>query len=415
MARVSVTLARAVSRSAPSPQRAVLYLRKREERRLRSGHPWVFSNEVDVQRSPLTGFEPGQEVDILASGGRWLASGYVNPHSLICARVVSRRAGETLGRELLLRRLREALALRERLYAQPFYRLAFGESDALPGLVVDRYGEVLAVQIGTAGMERLREEIVAALDELLAPRAVVLRNDLGSRALEGLDQYVETALGQVTGPVLLEEHGARFEVDPRAGQKTGWYFDHRPNRARLGVWAGQARVLDVFAYTGAWGVQAAVAGAAAVLCVDSSAAALEQARHNAALNGVESRVDTRSGDAFEVLRELHAAGERYEVVVLDPPAFIRRRRDQRSGEEAYRRVNRLAAQLLGAGGILVSASCSAHLARERLRELLAAGAHQARRGLQIVEAGEQGPDHPLHPALPETAYLKLYWSRILEA
>lgn len=400
---------------AGAPALRPLYLRKGEDRRIRRGHPWVFSNEVDVERSPLTGFAPGEAAALCSHTEQVLGSVYVNPHSLICARVMSRGVTDILDLELLRRRLHRALALRERIFDRPFYRLVFGESDGLPGLVADRYGEVLVMQIGTAGMERLREDVIAVLEELLRPRALVLRNDVPSRELEGLERYVTVARGELHEPVPIEENGVRFEAWPLTGQKTGWYFDHRPNRARLARYSRGARVLDLFSYAGAWGVQAAVAGARTVLCVDSSETAMEQTRRNAHLNGVQDLVSVHRGDAFELLKELGADGSRFDVVVVDPPAFIRRRKDLRAGEQAYRRLNRLAAQVVAADGVLLSASCSSHLGRERLLELIWGGVRAAGRGLQILEVGAQGPDHPVHPALPESAYLKSYLTHVFDA
>jgi 23S rRNA (cytosine1962-C5)-methyltransferase len=197
-----------------------------------------------------------------------------------------------------------------------------------------------------------------------------------------------------------------------AGQKTGWFYDHRMNRARLMAYSRGRRVLDVFSYVGGWGVQAAAAGAEHVLCVDASAEALEHVGRNAALNDAAERVATRRGDAFEVLRMLAAEGERYDVVVLDPPAFIKRKKDQKAGEEAYRRVNQLAMEVLRQDGILVAASCSYHLPRESLQDAMLRAARRMGRSLQILEQGHQGPDHPVHPAIPETAYLKAFIGRV---
>ncbi len=392
-----------------------LYLRKREDRRVRAGHPWIFSNEVDVRKSPLSVFEPGQPVEILSAGGRFLGAGYINPHSLILARIVSRIRGEILDQALLTRRLEQALRLREQIFPRPFYRMVFGESDGLPGLVVDRYGALLAVQFTTAGMERVRNEVLDCLGALLSPEAIVLRNDTSWRALEGLECTVEVALGTLPETACLEENGARFEISPRNGQKTGWYFDQRLNRQRLAGYARGARVLDLFSYTGGWGIQAALAGARKVLCVDTSKSALAQAERNAGLNGVAGIVEVRQGNAFEVLKALHGSGERFDAVVLDPPAFIRRRKDQNAGVEAYRRLNRLAMEVLTREGILVSCSCSAHLERVRLLELMAQAARGLECELQILEQGHQGADHPVHPMLPESAYLKTFLARVVRS
>lgn len=391
-----------------------LYLKKREERRILGGHPWVFSNEVDVERSPLSKFEAGEPVDVRTHTDKWVGSGYVNPNSLICARLVSQRPEELLGPELLKQRISRAIALRERLFSDPYYRLVFGEGDGLPGLVVDRYGAVLVVQIGTAGMERFRTDVVAILDELLRPDAIVLRNDVPSRMLEGLDSYVETPVGTLPERTAMVENGVRFEVLPILGQKTGWYFDQRSNRRRTLDFVDNCRVLDVCCYSGGFGVQAAAAGGAShVLCVDTSERALEQVQRNAALNEVEAIVNTQRGDVFQVLKGLRSAGERFDVVILDPPAFIPRRKDVKAGIEAYRRLNGLGLQLLVSDGILVSASCSFRLHRDTFLDILCTSARGARRTLQILGEGHQGEDHPVHPALPESNYLKVFFARAL--
>lgn len=389
-----------------------LYLKRHEDRRVRSGHPWVYSNEVDVARSPLAAYEPGQVAEVIANDGRSLGMAYVNPGTLISARLYSRRAGEALDGTLIRRRLRRALALREQVFERPGYRLVFGESDGLPGLVVDRYGSLLVVQLGTAGIERLRDTVLEALEDLLAPEVVVLRNDLPGRVLEGLTESVEVARGDPPERWELEENGVRFAFSPLRGQKTGWFWDQRANRGRLRAYVRGRRVLDVYSYTGAWGVQAAVAGASEVVCVDASADALAQLAENAALNGVADRVASRRGDAFEQLRELRDAGLRFGVVIVDPPAFMKRRKDAEAGLEAYRRLNDLALRLLEPDGILISSSCSYRLARETLVDLVYRAARHHDRVLQVLEHGHQGPDHPMHPAMPETEYLKCVVARV---
>ncbi|MCK5092403.1 MAG: class I SAM-dependent rRNA methyltransferase, partial [Gammaproteobacteria bacterium] len=235
------------------------------------------------------------------------------------------------------------------------------------------------------------------------------------REMEGLDTYVETIFGEVPEKVQLEENGCPFEVSLKGGQKTGWFYDHRENRARLGKYVKDRRVLDMFSYVGGWGIQAAVAGASQVVCVDSSQMALEQLSKNSALNHVEDRVSTMQGDAFDVLKNLRDTQEKFDVVVLDPPAFIKRRKDAKKGLEAYRRLNELAMKVLAKDGILVSASCSYHLQREDLQNLLLKTSRSMGNSLSILEQGYQGPDHPMHPAIPETAYLKAIFSRILSA
>jgi 23S rRNA (cytosine1962-C5)-methyltransferase len=394
---------------------APLRLRKDEDRRLRAGHLWVYSNEIDSDSTPLRDFQPGQPVAIQASNGKTLGTGYINPHALLCARLVSRDLEHPLGPSLLVHRLNVALSLRERLYDRPFYRLVYGEGDGLPGLIVDRYGDLCVAQLTTAGMERLKDDILAALQKVLKPAAVLWRNDSPARELEGLERYVADAAGEAPETVTVEEDGLRFQVSPRAGQKTGWFYDQRDNRARLDRYVAGRRVLDVFGYVGAWGIRAAVRGAREVLCVDSSAPALERAAANAALNGVGDRVRMQQGDAFDVLKSLREARERFDVVIVDPPAFIKRRKDFKEGALAYRRLNEMAMQVLERDGLLVSCSCSQLLSRDVLIQTLLQGSRHLDRNLVILEQGRQGPDHPVPPAIPETDYLKAVFARVLPA
>ena len=390
-----------------------LRLKKDQERRLLAGHCWIYSNEVDTRATPLKDFEPGQPVQILSNRGRWLGHGYVNPHSLICARLVSRNRKRPLSPSLLVQRIGKALELRNRLYADPFYRLAFGESDGLPGLVVDRYGDLLAVQITTAGMERARADVLAVLEQAVRPKTIVLRNDTGVRELESLTREVETVLGDSPRELELPEAGARFLISPMSGQKTGWFYDQAENRLRLPRFGIPDRVLDLCSYSGAWGIQAAVAGAEDVLCVDSSPTALEQAGRNADRNDVAARVRGIQGDAFEVMRMLREQQERFGLVILDPPAFIKRRKDEKEGALAYQRLNRLGMELVEPGGLLVTSSCSYHMGRDAFLRTAQRAARQTGRSLQLLETGGQGPDHPIHPAIPETAYLKTFFFRVL--
>jgi len=388
-----------------------LRLKPREGRRLSAGHLWVFSNEVDTDRTPLTGFASGALCRVVGDRDHFLGYAYVNPHALICARILGRDARYPPGKSLLVHRLQVALALRERLYPRLFYRLVHGESDGLPGLVLDRYGDVVVGQVGTAGMESLKAGIVAAVEQVIAPSAMVWKNDSGARELEGLQSYVEAALGEVPDHVEVEENGVRFRVPMGAGQKTGWFYDQAANRAAFLKYVAGKRVLDVFSYLGAWGLSAARAGAADVLCVDSSAPALELLQASADANGLT--VATRRGDAFDVLAALREAGERFDVVVVDPPAFIKRRRDIPKGQAAYRKLNQLAMQLLPRDGILVSCSCSHHLAQDDLIGAIQQAARHVGRFVQIVEVGGHAPDHPIHPAIPETRYLKALTCRVV--
>jgi 23S rRNA (cytosine1962-C5)-methyltransferase len=395
--------------SAPLPE---LRLKPREEKRLHAGHLWVFSNEVDTARTPLSAFEPGAACRVVAANDRFLGYGYVNPHALICARILGRNPDYPPGKSLLVHRLQVALALRERLYAQPYYRLAYGEADGLPGLVLDRYGDVVVCQIGTAGMEALKPAIAAAVQKVIAPGTLIWKNDSGARELEGLPSYVETAFGPTVTEAIVPEHGVRHVVPMGQGQKTGWFYDQSVNRGALLKYVQGARVLDVFSYLGAWGLAAAKAGASEVVCVDSSGPALELLQRTAAENALPVR--TEKSDAFDALAALRAAGEKFDVVVVDPPAFVKRRKDFPKGQAAYRKLNQMAMQVLARDGILVSCSCSHHFGQDDLMQAIQQAARHVDRYAQVIEVGGQAPDHPIHPAIPETRYLKALFCRIVQ-
>ncbi|WP_028238386.1 class I SAM-dependent rRNA methyltransferase [Stutzerimonas azotifigens] len=390
-----------------------LRLKANADRRLRAGHLWVFSNEVDVVATPLTAFQAGDQAILEAAGGKPLGVVALSPNNLICARLLSRDLRHPLDKSLLVHRLKVALSLRERLFEQPCYRLVYGDSDGLPGLVVDRFFDILVVQLASATMERQRDEVLAALLQVLKPAGVLWKNDSSAREAEGLQRYVEVAHGEVPEWVALEENGVRFEAPVMQGQKTGWFYDHRMNRARLAPYVKGKRVLDLFSYIGGWGVQAAAFGASEVMCVDASGFALDGVERNAALNGLTEKMAMVEGDVFEAMKELKAAEERFDVVIADPPAFIKRRKDLKNGEAAYRRLNEQAMRLLNKDGILVSASCSMHLPEDDLQNILLGSARHLDRNLQLLERGAQGPDHPVHPAIAETRYIKSLTCRIL--
>ncbi|WP_203143878.1 class I SAM-dependent rRNA methyltransferase [Marinobacter mangrovi] len=389
-----------------------LFLRKGAERRIRAGHLWIYSNEVDTKRSPLTAFQPGDQATLIAANGKPLGTLFVNPHALICGRLISRNPEQGMTPQRLSERLETALHLRERLFERPFYRWVFGDADGLSGLVIDRFDDVVVVQISTAGMETLSESLVRAIQKLVHPRSIVFKNDGKMREVEGLDSYVSAALGDLPEHLAVEENGVLFKAPLATGQKTGWFYDHRMNRRRLQAYAPGKRVLDVFSYVGGWGIQAAAAGAGQVTCVDSSAQALESVGENARLNGLDN-VDTLEGDAFAVLKDLCDQKEKYDIVVLDPPALIPRRRDQKAGEQAYARLNQLGLRLLERDGLLVSASCSMHLSTDRLVDIIRGSGRRIDRFVQLLEQGHQAPDHPVIPGIPETDYIKSCFVRSL--
>jgi 23S rRNA (cytosine1962-C5)-methyltransferase len=390
----------------------VLKLKRGEDRRLRAGHLWIFSNEVDTAATPLTQFAPGAAVQVHSDRDQFLGFAYVNPRTLIAARIVGRDPAYPLDASLLVHRLRVALALRERLYREPYYRLVFGESDGLPGLVLDRYGELVVAQSGTAGIDRLRAEIEAAVGKVVPARTLVWKNDSGARELEGLDKSVEAAGdGVLPAQITVREQGVDFVAPLAEGQKTGWFYDQAANRERLRRYlpAG-ARVLDVCSYVGAWAITALKGGAGSATCVDASATALDYVARNARANGVA--VATLKDDAFDALKSLQESGARFDVVILDPPAFAKRKKDVPQAQAAYRKLNQLALPLIERDGILVSCSCSYHMGAEELQGAIQAAARHASRFVQVLELGGQSPDHPVHPAIPETRYLKSFFCRV---
>ncbi|WP_029460564.1 class I SAM-dependent rRNA methyltransferase [Solidesulfovibrio alcoholivorans] len=391
----------------------ILTLKNNEERRLRAGHLWVFSNEVDTKKTPLTAFAPGQAAVVTASRGRPLGVVTVNPGSLICARVMDSDPDTRLDVDFFRSRIRDALALRARFYATPYYRLLFSEGDHVPGVVLDRYGDVVVGQLTTAGAEGLRDVILEAVLAELSPRAVIWRNDAASRDLEGLPRAVETAYGEAPEFLEIDEDGARFAVPALSGQKTGWFYDMRENRTALCRLVRGRTVLDLFAYAGAFSVRAALAGAASAVCLDSSEAARDMAAQNAARNGVAGSVEAVRADAGAFLEECAASGRTFDVVSLDPPALVKRRKDLEAGLRAYERLNRLAMDVLADDGILMTCSCSQHVDAWDLRRVALRAANAAGRRAQVLAQGRQGPDHPAHPAMAETDYLKSFTLRLL--
>ena len=388
------------------PDLPLLRLLPGRDRRVKAGHPWAFSNEI-AMTAAAKAVTPGAPVRLEGDDGARHGVWHFNPHSLIAARRLSRDPAAVIDVAWQRERLAGALALRERLYAAPFYRLVHAEADGLPGLVIDRYGDALAVQANTAGMDRLLPELLEASRGLLAPRVVVARNDAAVRGLEGLPQDVRPLLGDAAEPVRAEEGGLGFTVDLLGGQKTGWFFDQRENRDRVARLAAGATVLDAFCHTGGFGLRCAAAGASRVVLLDRSAHGLDLAARTAAENGLAARMETRRAEALEELERIgNAGGERFDIVVADPPAFAKSRRDQPVALKGYAKLARLAAALVAPGGFLFLASCSHHVAAGDFADAAIWGIGRARREGRILFQGGAGPDHPVHPMLPESAYLK---------
>jgi 23S rRNA (cytosine1962-C5)-methyltransferase len=375
----------------------VLRVKPREGRRARAGAPWLFSNEIEMQK----GLAPGAVVTAVGDDGRVFGTGFFNPKSLIAVRLVDGAGDVVLDEDFFAAKFARALKLREAVYSTPYYRLVHAEGDGLPGLAVDRFGDTVSVQITVAGMEALKPTLLAALKRVIAPARVILRADAPARSLEGLDLYVEA---EGPGRVAIEENGVTYFADAVAGQKTGWYYDQRDHRAFMAGLAKDRSVLDAYSYTGGFALAAAKAGAGDVAGLESSAPAVALAEEAAAAGHLKATfVKT---DVFEELERLGAAKETFDVVIADPPPFVKAKKDLETGAKAYRKLARLAAGVTAPEGFLFIASCSHNIAMERLALECSAGIARTGRKARLVRAGGAGPDHPIHPMLPESAYLK---------
>ncbi len=381
-----------------------LVLRAGHDRRVRSGHPWIFSNEIDHIEPESAA---GEAVEVFSNRGDFLGTAYVNPHSLIAARLLSRQRESIDSPDFFIKRIQSALEYRQRVYPnENALRIVHGEGDNLSGLVVDRYGDVLSIQLLSLGMEHRRPAILAALRKIFNPQAIVARNDVAVRELEGLSQQVELLEGQLPDDLIVTEHGLKSRVDITGGQKTGHFLDQKENHLALKGRVEGRRVLDLFCYSGNWSLHAAHFGASEVIGVDISAAAVELARDNARLNGFASTCSFLKADVFELLRDMGRERQRFGTIVLDPPAFVKSRKKLKEAIKGYLTVNRRAMELLEPGGYLFTCSCSYHMDRETFIDTLRQAGQQAGRTLRLVEMRGQAYDHPVLLACPETEYLK---------
>lgn len=381
-----------------------LRITTRAEKRLKSGHLWIYSNEFDTKFKSLKDVENGEQVAVENQQGKIIAYAFINPQALICGRIVSRK--RPFDRAVLKKALRDALALREQAFEKPYYRLFYAEGDYLPGLIIDRYGDCCVVQINNLGLEAYRDDIAELLISITDGSSVLFRNDGGKREENGLSESENIEYGDVPALITIDENGCAFEVPIKDGQKTGWFYDHRDNRAKVAALSKDARVLDVFSYIGGWGIQCLQAGASHLTALDSSEFALEQLHKNASLMGREGDVETLLGNAFDGLQALLDEKEKFDVIILDPPAFIKKKKDFNRGSQAYRKANELALRLISPGGIFVSASCSMHMGDDDLQNIVQKAARHVDRSLSLIYRGGHSADHPIHPAIKETEYLK---------
>lgn len=380
-----------------------LVLQPKAQRRLQSGYPWIFSNEVKME-AETKALAPGSLVTVTDAGGELLATAQFNPRTLISARVLAHKPDVAIDGAFVEAKLAAAMVLRDRLFARPFYRLVHAEADGLPGLVIDRFGDIFVLQPNTAGMDALTPLIVEALVRLANPRAVVLRGDTPARGLEGLEQDVRVVHGALDGDVPVEENGATFFCDLTSGQKTGWFFDQRDNRAFMGGVSKGASALDLYTHTGGFAIACARGGAANVIAVDRSAHSLDLAAKAAKANNVACTFE--KAEVFPFLENAVRQKKTWQVVVADPPAFVKSKKDLKAGLQGYRKLARLCGEITAPGGILLIASCSHNAPLDEFTASVARGLSDANRSGKIVRTAGAGPDHPVHPLLPESAYLK---------
>lgn len=383
----------------------IVKLNKDTERRIKAGHLWIYSNEIDTKQTPLKNFSAGELVQIETAFGKTLGIGYINPQCLLCIRVLTKNPEEKIDQSFFEKRIQIAKAKRQLTFVEPYYRLVFGESDHLPGLVIDQFNDCIVIQINTAGMECLKEYIIAAIKSILQPQTILLKCDSSERKNEGLEVYTEVVSGELPESILVKENNCQFNLPALSGQKTGWFFDHRSSRQQIARYCQNKRVLDVFSYTGAFAIPCAKQGASEVLCIDSSAAALEILTANAKLNHCP-QIKTLQGDALASMLALYEKQEKFDVIILDPPAMIKKKKDIAAGSKMYQKLNEAALNLLSDNGVLLSASCSMQLSGSELLNIIRKASIAVDKKLSILEHCHQAADHPIHPAISETRYLK---------
>lgn len=381
-------------------------LRRNKDKNLRRGYPWVFSNQIeDISGDP----QSGDIVEIVGADGTVFGQGIYHAESLIAVRFLTSDASRSIDASFFRERLERALAYRRQVYGDAtHYRLVYGESDGMPGTIVDRYNDVLTWSTLSFGMAQRRDEILDILDDLLSPTAIVERNDAALREKDNLEANVGVVRGSYEGPVEIVEEDVRFRVDVLGGPKTGFFIDQRLNRQFLRRFAKGRKVLDVFCADGGFGLHAAAAGAESVHLLDSSGTALERARQNAELNGLLEKVTFDEADALDRLGGLVREDATYDLIILDPPAFAKSRRQVEQATKAYQRINITALQMLRPGGILATSSCSQAVSEEDFVKILDYSVRRSGSNVRTLHRGYPSPDHPVLPTMPETHYLKFF-------
>jgi 23S rRNA (cytosine1962-C5)-methyltransferase len=387
--------------NAPIPQ---IRLLPKRHRRVKMGHPWIYSNEVEMT-SEAKSLTPGSVVNFKNASNDLFGTGFFNPKPLVVGRILSNEVNVPIDEQFILERLTQACTLRDRLFREPFYRLIHAEADGMPGVIMDRYDDTIVVQINSAGFNLLESEIQSALKRLLDPKTIIIQKSSAARSLEGLSLETDKVLGKVSEHTELMENGLVFITDLKNGQKTGWFYDQRGNRAAVAAIASGARVLDCYCYLGGFGINAAAAGAESVTMVDRSESALSLAEAAADRNGLGRICKFERDEAFTFLEKALSHGKRWDVVIVDPPAFVKSRKDLAAGLRGYRKLLRLAALLVEPGGFLFAASCSHNVDEKAFSEQVRHGLADAGRNGRLLRTGGAAPDHPIHPFLAESAYL----------
>ncbi len=388
---------------------ATVTLRKTRETRVRGGHPWIYASEIEKVEGA---FENGDIVDVADFRGKFIGRGFYNPQSQISLRVLTRN-DEPCDREFFARRIRDAWEYRKLLCDPDSCRLIYSESDFLPGLVVDKFGDILVLQSLSLGIERIKDMLCDLLMEIVEPAGIWERSDVPVRRLEGLEQTTGLLRGEVPDQVDMVENGIHFLVDVKHGQKTGFFLDQKQNRAAMAPFCRDAKVLDCFCHNGSFALHAAKFGAKSVLGVDISEEALEVARENARINGFEN-VTFEAHNCFDLLRELTDRGEQYDLVILDPPAFTKNKAAVQSAIRGYKEINLRGLKLVRPGGFLVTCSCSQHVLPEMFQDIVNQAARDAKKRIRLVEFRTQGYDHPILPQSVETKYLKTMFIQVME-
>lgn len=387
-----------------------IHLKKNKDHRLLSGHLWVFAGEIESQDK---GIVSGDEVDVFSSRGHFLARGIYNQTSQIRVRVLTRDVHQEINSTFIHERILQAWLFRQKIGYGENCRVVFGESDFLPGLIVDKFGDVLSVQIFSLALEKFKDDVFKSLQEIFSPRAIFERSDIAVRKLEGLEERKVLVCGQLSDVTVIDERGVKFFVDIENGQKTGFFLDQKENRLALKTFVKDAEVLDCFTYTGSFALFAAHFGAKKVTALDISGAAVAAARRNAELNGLASVCEFIEANAFDLLKEWSVAGRQFDVIILDPPAFTKTRTQINSAVRGYKEINLRALKMIKPGGFLITCSCSHFMHPGLFRDVIQSAAIDASRTVREIVYQTQAKDHPYLWAMPETLYLKFYVLQVM--